>query len=262
MRLASVVASAMLFFLGTSAQAADAREQIATARQRIESTDSRGTGRLVRVDANGQRMSSAISIKAHWFPGALRVLVEIVPPKTPNAQRDERSSILLEMRPKGQSTVRIFHPGQSTSVSLPADKWGDGVFSSDFSYEDFLQGEFYWPGQTIVKTAMLGTHDCDVLKSTPGSSDHSHYTEVQTWIDRNIGYPIYAEKTLKDGGVKDFTSLGLTKSGGVWAAKQIEVKTHGRLGSSLLMIERGSTKANLTAKDFSPEQISKFESHP
>ena len=62
--------------------------------------------------------------------------------------------------------------------------------------------------------------------------------------------------------VKEFTSSGLTQSGGIWAAKQVEVKTHGRTGSSLLIIERGSTKANLTIKDFSPAQISKFEDHP
>ena len=73
---------------------------------------------------------------------------------------------------------------------------------------------------------------------------------------------MYEEKTLKDGGgLKQFTSLGLTQSGGIWAAKQVEVKLRGRPGSSLLIIDRGSTKANLTIKDFNPEQIGKLEDH-
>jgi hypothetical protein len=93
--------------------------------------------------------------------------------------------------------------------------------------------------------------------------DHSHYAEVETWLDHTIGYPVYVEKTLKDGGIeKEFTYFGLSRSGGVWSARQVEVKIHGRPGSTLLIIERGSTKANLSIRDFSPEQISKFEDRP
>jgi hypothetical protein len=40
------------------------------------------------------------------------------------------------------------------------------------------------------------------------------------------------------------------------------VKIPGRPGSTLLIIERGSTKANLSIRDFSPEQISQFEDRP
>jgi Outer membrane lipoprotein-sorting protein len=272
MRLASVVAAAMLLF-ATTVHAADARAVIAVARQRIETSDFRATGRLVRVDASGNRISNAITIKAHWFPGVLRALVEIVPPRTParnarqnsrdDASDDARVTILLEMRPNGQNTIRIFHPHESAPVSLPFAKWSESVSGSDFNYEDFLQPEYYWPGQTLLKSARFGARDCDVLKSTPGPSDHSHYAEVQTWLDHTIGYPVYVEKTLKDGGiVKEFTYFGLSQSGGVWSARQVEVKIHGRPGSTLLIIERGSTKANLSIRDFSPQQISQFEDRP
>jgi hypothetical protein len=263
MRLASVMAAAMLL-VATTAHAADARAVVAVARQRIETADFRATGRLVRVDASGNRISNAITIKAHWFPGVLRALVEIVPPRTPaNARQDARVSILLEMRPNGQNSIRIFRPHESAPASLPFDKWSESVFGSDFNYEDFLQPEYYWQGQTILKSARFGARDCDVLKSTPGTLDHSHYAAVQTWLDHTIGYPVYVEKTLKDGGiVKEFTYLGLSQSGGVWSARQVEVKIHGRPGSTLLIIERGSTKAHLTIRDFSPEQISQFEDRP
>ena len=181
----------------------------------------------------------------------------------------ERMGIALEpemdyeMRPNGQNMIRIFRSHESAPASLPFDKWSESVFGSDFNYEDFLQPEYYWQGQTILKSARFGARDCDVLKSTPGALDHSHYAEVQTWLDHTIGYPIYVEKTLKDGGiVKEFTYFGLSQSGGVWSARQVEVKIHGRPGSTLLIIERGSTKANLSIRDFSPEQISQFEDRP
>ena len=264
MRLTSFVAAAMLL-IAITAHAADARAVNAVARQRIETADFRATGRLVRVDASGNRISNAITIKAHWFPGVLRALVEIVPPRTPAgyARQDTRVNILLEMRPNGQNTIRIFRPHESAPALLSFDRWSESIFGSDFNYEDFLQPEYYWQGQTILKSARFGARDCDVLKSTPGALDHSHYAEVQTWLDHTIGYPIYVEKTLKDGGiVKEFTSLGLSRSGGVWSARQVEVKIRSRPGSTLLIVERGSTKANLSIRDFSPEQISQFENHP
>jgi hypothetical protein len=52
--------------------------------------------------------------------------------------------------------------------------------------------------------------------------------------------------------VKEFTSFGLRREGGVWSAHQVEVKVRGRAGSTLLIIDRGSTKAHLSLGDFSP----------
>ncbi len=271
MRLASFTVAAALLLSPAmyAADTIDARAVVAVARQRIEATDSRATGRLVRVDANGNRTSNAFSIKAHWFPGVLRVLLEVTPSRTaaangpPDMAEKAPVRILLEMRPDGQDTIRIFRPHETGLASLPFSKWGESVSGTDFTYEDFLEPEYYWRDQTILKSVRLGKHDCDVLKSTPGPSDHSHYAEVQTWLDHTMGYPIYVEKRLKEAPtVREFTSLGLTQSGGIWEARQVEVKVHGRPGSTLLIFERGSTKAHLTPKDFSSEEIGKFNDHP
>jgi hypothetical protein len=264
MRYVRVLTAAALLIAATS-YAADARAVIALARQRIETADYRATGRLVAVDASGNRVSNAITIKAHWFPGVLRSLVEIVPPPagTGKEHQDEQLNIFFEMRPGGQNTIRIIRPNESAPVSLPFDKWSESILGTEFNYEDFLEPEYYWQDQTILKSAKFGARDCDVLKSSPGASDRSHYAEVQTWLDHTIGYPIFTEKTMKDGGiVKEFTSFGLRQTAGVWSASQVEAKIRGRAGSSLLIVERGSAKANLSAKDFSPEQISHFKDRP
>ena len=58
--------------------------------------------------------------------------------------------------------------------------------------------------------------------------------------------------------MKEFTYFGIRHDEGVWSAKQIEVKTHGQQGSTLLIIDRGSTKANLAVSDFSPAQLTRF----
>jgi hypothetical protein len=260
MRLFCATLAALLLF-ATPSNAADARAVLAIPRQSVEQADFRASGHLVRVGANGARTSYAITIKAHWFPGVLRVLVEIAPPSnsTPQSGPDARAHILLEMRPNGQNAIQIAHPGDKAPAPLPLDKWSDGPLGSGFSYEDFLEEQYFWPGQTLLEETKYGARDCDLLKSTPGAADRTRYTEVKTWLDHSIGFPVYVEKSLKGtGAVKEFTYFGLRHEGGIWSANQVEAKVRGQAGSTLLIIDRGSAKANLGLGDFSPEKLTRF----
>jgi hypothetical protein len=255
----AALAAALL--LAIPANAADAYAVLATPRQRVETADFRASGHLVRVDASGARTNYGITIKAHWFPGVLRALVEIAPPQSDRAKpgSDARARILLEMRPSGQNTILIAHPGDKAPAALPFDKWSDGPLGNGFSYEDFLEQQYFWPGQALLEETKFGARDCDVLKSTPGAADRTHYAGIKTWLDHSIGFPVYVEKTLKGtGAVKEFTYFGLRHDGGVWSANQVEAKTRGQAGSTLLILDRGSAKANLGLGDFSPEQLTRF----
>jgi hypothetical protein len=175
---------------------------------------------------------------------------------------------LLEIRPNGQDSIQIAHPGDKSPIALPFEKWIDGLeggvgvadsSGSAFSDEDLLESQYFWASQTILGKAKFGARDCDLLKSAPGASDRTHYAEIRTWLDHTIGYPVYVEKTLKaKGTVKEFTYFGLRQVGGVWSASQVEGKIRGQAGSTLLVFDRGTTKANLGLKDFSPEQLTRF----
>jgi len=221
--------------------------------QRVQSADYRVSGHLVHVDSSGARTSYAINLKAHWFPGVLRVLFEVASPA------EARANILLEMRPSGQDKILIARPGDTVAKPLPFEKWTDGPLGPGFSFEDLMEPQYFWPGQTVVEETKYGARDCDLLKSTPGPADHTHYAIVQSWLDHTIGYPVYAEKTLKGTEtVKEFTYYGLRQNGGVWSASQVEAKVRGQAGSTLLIIDRGSPRANLDLKAFSPEQLTRF----
>jgi hypothetical protein len=259
MRLSSATFAAALIpalpILAISAHAAENKSatQTVLARplQSLQSADFRVIGHLVRVDPSGKRTSYAITLKAHWFPDVLRILCEIATP-TP-------AHILLEMRPNGQDAIQIAHPGDKAPKALPFDQWTDGPLGSGFSYEDLLEPQYFWSNQLIVEQTKYGARDCDLLKSTPDPSDRTHYAEVRSWLDRSIGFPVYAEKTLKGTGkVKTFTYYGLRQNGGVWSASQVEAKIRGQSGSTLLIIDHGTTKANLDPKAFSSEQLIHF----
>jgi hypothetical protein len=250
------VALAVALLWAIPAGATDAQAVLAVPRQRVQSADFRATGHLVRVDASGSRTSYAITVKAHWFPGVLRVLLEIAPP--PGISPSARAHILLEMRPNGQNVIQIAHPGDSAPAILPFAKWSDGPLGPGFSYEDFLESQYYWPSQAVVEEK-YGARDCNLLTSIPGPADRTHYAQIRSWLDQRIGFPVYVEKSLKGTGtLKEFTYFGLRQVGGVWSASQVEAKLRGSAGSTLLIVDRGSEKANLALGDFSPEHLTRF----
>jgi hypothetical protein len=208
----------------------------------------------VHVDGNGARTTDGVSIKAHWFSGTLRVLLEVTSPA------NARVRALLETSLAGKSTITIAHPGDKEAALLPFDKWGDGPLGDDFSYEDFLESTYFWAEQASLGEAKFGARNCDLLRSAPGAADKTHYAGVKSWLDRESGFPVYVEKTLKGSGlVKEFTYFGLRKTEGVWSASQVEVKLRGKPGSTLLIIDRGSPKAHLGVKDFSAAQLTHFQ---
>jgi len=258
----SLIALAAALLFPMAAQPADARTPLEASRQRLQTADYRASGHLVWVQANGIRISYPITIKAHWFPGVLRVLLEIGTGTKANADSSFSSHIpvhiLLEMRPGGKNTILIAHPGDKELTSLPFDKWSDGPLGPGFSYEDFLEAQYFWAEQTALGEKKFGARDCDVVKSTPDATDRTHYIEVTTWLDHGIGFPVYVEKTLKSGTVKEFTYFGLRQERGLWSAHQVEAKIRGLDGSTLLIIDRGTPKANLSLKDFSPAQLTHF----
>jgi hypothetical protein len=256
---AAALAASMLLAPQMGAQdapAADSQAVLVRSRQRLQTADFRATGRLVRVDAKGARTSYSITLKGHWFSGVLRLLCAI------DAAGEARIHILLEMRPNGQNSIRIAHPGDKAAAVLPYEEWSEGPIEGigpGFSFEDFLEAQYFWPGQKVLEKTKYGARVCDLLKSAPGPSDRTHYAQVETWLDHSIGYPVYVEKTIKaTGKVKEFTYFGLRQNGGVWSASQVEAKIRGQAGSTLLIIDRGSTKANLGLGDFSPEQLTRF----
>jgi Outer membrane lipoprotein-sorting protein len=218
-------------------------------RQRIEKLDYRMSGRLTRVEGDGKRTNYQFVAKAHWFPDGLRLLCEISGPGS------RKTSLLLHMNVSGQVTIQTVHSGEKTASLLPFERWNDPLLGTDFSYEDMVENQFFWKNQELLAQEKYGARDCFVLRSRAGSQDRTHYDSVTSWIDRGILFPVHAVKTVRGTQTqKEFIYYGLKQSSGVWYASQVEAKLQGKPGSSILVIEGGSAKANLGAKDFDISQ--------
>ena len=246
-------ALAILLMCAPYAQAADSPAVFAQARKQVESADYRMTGRLVRVGLDGQRTSDDVAIEARWFPGVLRVVLKITSPA------QAREHVLLEMRPDGRSTIQIAHPGDTSAQRLPFRKWEDGPLGDTFSYEDFLEAQYFWPHQRSLGDTTLQGRRCEQLLSTPAPSDETHFARVTSCLDPRSGFPLTTEKILKTSGdQKKFTYFGVHQTRGVWWAHQIEARIRGRAGSTLLIVERGNPEAHLGLHDFDSASLTRF----
>src|SRR5271155_557828 len=235
----------------TFAASPDLETVLTGQRQRIEKLASRVTGRLTRVEGDGKRTNYKFAAKAHWFPDGLRMLCEISGPAS------AKTSLLLHMSVSGHLTIEAVLPGEKAASVLPFEHWNDLLVGTDFSYEDMLESQFFWKNQELLAPEKYGTRDCFVLKSKSSSQDRTYYDSVTSWIDRGILYPVHVVKTLRGKGQqKEFIYYGLRQVGGVWSATQVEAKLQGKPGSSILVIEYGSGKANLGRKDFDTGQFS------
>jgi Outer membrane lipoprotein-sorting protein len=214
-------------------------------RQRVETMDYRVSGRITKVGADGTRTNYKFVAKAHWFPDGLRLLCEISGPAS------AKTILLVHMTVNGHMTVEALLPGQKSASVVPFEHWNDPLVGSDFTYEDMVENQFFWKNQELLPAEKYGARDCFVLKSTAGPQDRSYYGSMTSWIDRTIMYPVHVTKTLRGTGQqKEFTYFGLRKVGGVWSASQVEAKLQGKPGSSTMVIEGGTGKANLKSKDF------------
>lgn len=227
------------------AASSDLETVLTGSRKRIEKLDYRVTGRLTRVEGNGKRTNYKFVAKARWFPDGLRVLCEITGPGA------EKTSLLLHMSDNGRVTIEAQLPGEKAASVLPFERWNNPLVGTDFSYEDMLENQFFWKHQELLAPEKYGARDCFVLKSISGAQDKTYYQSVTSWIDRKIMYPVHVVKTPRGTGQqKDFLYYGLREISGDWSASQVEAKQQGKPGSSIMVIERGSGKANLARKDF------------
>jgi hypothetical protein len=249
---AAVAASGLLcqLLLAQDPASATTAELIAKIRSMRQRTNFRASGRLVRVEQGGERKAYQISMKGRASAAGVSIFAEVTDPAS------ARVRVLMETRAGAAGSIRLGHPGEPEPKELAFANWGDPLLDSDLSYEDLMEGHFFWGSQALLKEAPYGARRCYVLRSQPSGADRSHYSSVTAWLDRQITYPVKVEKVLKRSGVvKEFLYYGLRQSNGLWSAGQVEVRTKGQSHSTFLIINRGSAKANLSDRDFDPKLL-------
>ena len=95
--------------------------------------------------------------------------------------------------------IQIAHPGDQIPLFCPSTSGAMVRLAPDSATRIFWKRSISGRDRPLDEVK-FGARDCDVVKSTPGAADKTHYAEVKTWLDHTIGFPVYVEKTLKGSG--------------------------------------------------------------
>jgi hypothetical protein len=228
-------------------------EVIQTIRSLRKGTDFFAEGRLVSVNNPEQRITYRLSLKGKSFGGTVKLLFEVTDPIP------SRLKLLIESPPAGMPKVRLARALDRTVEELTSESLGAAFLGSVLNFEDLLDAHFSWSRQTLLREEKCAGKDCYVIRSQPGPDTPSHYSAVTSWIDKKVYLPICVEKDVKASeSVKVFLYSGIRESKGVWGARQVEVRIKGERRVTLLIMTRGSGKANLSERDFDPSAIFNF----
>ena len=215
-------------------------------RRQQHAADFRAEGRLVRVAEQGLRTAYRFTCKGKFFAATFKCLWQITDPASASVR------LLIEAPDGGQPRIRVAATDSKINELKP-DQWGDSFLDSGLAYEDLVERQFSWREQILVKEDKYGARTCFVVQSQPGPGEHSIYSLVTSWVDRDTYVPVYVEKTLRKSGIKkQFLYYGIQQSKGTWGARQVEVRVEGSSVRTLLIVTRGSGKANLSRSDFDP----------
>ena len=114
-------------------------------------------------------------------------------------------------------------------VEQPTGDFATNSFAgSDFALLDLGLEFFQWPTQVLVLREMTKGRGCDVLESRPARTNL--YSRVVTWIDQDTraqGTPGLLKAEAYDARgklLKEFEINGLTKVGGRYQVKEMEIR--------------------------------------
>jgi hypothetical protein len=122
-------------------------------------------------------------------------------------------------------------PGEAPkqAVTLRGDRAAIPFAGSDYWLSDLGMEFLHWPEQRLVRDAKIKmrlSRPCKVIESINPDTSARGYRRVVSWLDAENGAPIYAEGFDANGEqIKIFSLRGLTKAGGQWQPKDLEMLT-------------------------------------
>jgi hypothetical protein len=127
-----------------------------------------------------------LQIKQRMTSGASEILYQVLFPKERKGE-----AVLLRRTGNRAPSGMLFTPPNSIK---PISDLREPLFGSDLSYEDIITNPYAWERQAIVGNETIQGVPCQILESKPGSSDHSSYASVRSWIDTRRMVPLRIEQ--------------------------------------------------------------------
>jgi hypothetical protein len=134
-----------------------------------------------------------LQVKARRTIAKSELVYQILWPK----ERKGESFVLQNQRGSAPEGFALQLP--KTISPLKTSNLKDSIFGSDLAYEDVIENFYRWETQSLGGKEKIGSVECMILDSKPGSKVSTHYGSVRSWIDPRKLVPLRVEKYSSAG---------------------------------------------------------------
>ena len=208
----------------------------------------RAHGRLVVTDARQRQRVFQILVLQKRLARSTNLLWRVTDPP------EARMSILVEAPFQGRPVVWEVSGERGAVAVTPPEKWTRAILGSDITIEDLVDDSLTWPRQSVTGEAAVSGRLCYVLRSEAAEGRASAYRAVTTWVDEANLVPLRIVKEPRGAGApKEIVCRGVRRSGGHWAASNVEFRIQGSAAGTKIVFTGGSENARVQDSEVDPK---------
>ena len=196
--------------------------------QPSESTEFSGTLKISRP--NSAEVNLPLRTRVVALPGG--GWKSVYEARLPNGGTES----LTILHAPGQPVVYTLRRGDAVEAAVETNRL-TAFAGSDFTLLDLGMGFMSWPTQTLVSREMRKGRGCDVLASSPATTNLL-YSRVLSWIDQETSGLLMAEGYDAQGKLlKEFEVRSFKKVAGRWQVREMELRNRQEKTSTRLQFE-------------------------
>jgi hypothetical protein len=229
----------------TSARQTDARQIVAEAQRRSESTAQRYEGLLQVFDAKGKIADKRWTFERLGSHGRSKAVLRFTaPPEVKGV------ALLIVNHPDRASDQWMWTPAIERDRRIALQDRSTRFFGTDFSFEDLEERDVDQFAYALEGEEAIDGQPCWKIASTPSETKSSQYTRSTIWIRKDNYAWARIENFTKAGLARRLNYADIRNVQGIWTAQQLEMHDLARGSRTRLTIDKLQYNLPLKDEDF------------
>lgn len=208
-------------------------------------------GRLILFDAHGHSQAKSFRYRRRSNDVDTRELLRFTAPA------DIADVALLSVRARGSVHQYIFIPAIRRVRQIANTQRAARFVGSDFTFEDLDTCDWEaFSYHTIGEGERVDGRETFKLEAQPREPGTSQYARRLIWVAKDVPVILREQMFEADGSlVRERQNSQLHREGGIWGARQSEMRSAKENTRTLLSLDRVAFPASEPGDDFNPDAL-------
>jgi len=250
-RLKLTALSLGLLVLAANAQAqSDARQIVAEAQRRAETTSQRYEGLLQVLDGKGKVADKRWVFTRFGSHGQSRAVLRfLVPPEVKGV------ALLIVNHPDRASDQWMWTPALQRERRIALQDRSTRFFGTDFSFEDLEERDVSQFDYRLLGDQSIDGAACWHIESVPAQRKVSQYTRSEVWIRKDTYVIARVESYIKADLVRRLSYSDFAQVQGIWTGRRLEMNDLRRNSRTILTLEKLEYNVPMKEEDFTLQAL-------